>query len=84
MDFDLKISLQLHRSRVQCLMCRSTTGRQGEILSNRTFELDFIQCCMMQNKLRVSSFAKFRYVFFLDRTKHCFYSHKVEFLHPKL
>lgn len=61
MDFDLKISLQPHRSRVQRLMCRSAIGRQGEILSNRTFELD-----MMQNKPRVSSFAKFRYVFFLD------------------
>lgn len=79
MDFDLKISLQLHRSRVQRLMCRSAIGRQGEILSNHTFELDFIQCCMMQKKRHVSSFAKFRYVFFLDRTKRCFYSHKVEF-----
>lgn len=58
MDFDLKISLQRHRSRVQRLMCRSAIGRQGEILWNHTFELAFIQCRMMQKKGRVSSFCK--------------------------
>lgn len=67
MDFDLKISLQRHRSRVQRLMCRSAIGRLGEILSSRTFELDFIVCRMMQNKPRVSSFCKVQIRFLIEQ-----------------